>query len=132
MKLSTILVLFSLLAGSAAFAQTADDGQSPDAADLGDGQNPALAAMGAPEAAIATQLTYRSHTIAPGASAYTLEGNVCPVLTRMVSGACHPGYNDRVIIINQYPNVGANTWRCGFKNNNGSTRTVWVYTLCAQ
>ena len=128
MKLSTILVLFSLLAGSAAFAQTADDGQSPDAADLGDGQNPALAAMARPRAAIATQLTYRSHTIAPGASAYTLEGNVCPVPTKMVSGACHPGYNDRVIIINQYPNVGANTWRCGFKTTmaargpSGSTR----------
>ena len=131
MKLSTIFVLCSLLAGSSVFAQGADDGQNPNAAG-DDGQNPALAAMGAPEAAIATQLTYRSHSIAPNASAFSLEGDVCPAPTKMVSGACHPGYNDRVIIINQYPNVSSNTWRCGFKNNNASTRTVWVYTLCAQ
>jgi hypothetical protein len=80
----------------------------------------------------ATTLTYRSHSIAGGASAGNLEGSACPSGYTMVSGACHPGYNDRVVIINQYPNKSANTWRCGFKNNNSVSRTVWVYTLCGK
>jgi hypothetical protein len=79
-----------------------------------------------------TTLTYRSHSIAGGASAGNLEGNVCPASYTMVSGACHPGYNDRVIIINQFPNRFANTWRCGFRNQNSTSRTVWIYTLCAR
>jgi hypothetical protein len=80
----------------------------------------------------ATTLTYRSHSIAAGGSAGNLEGNACPATYTMISGSCHPGYNDRVIIINQYPNRTANTWRCGFKNNNTSSRTVWIYTLCGR
>jgi hypothetical protein len=50
----------------------------------------------------------------------------------MISGACHPFYNDRVTIINQFPNISANTWRCGFKNNTAFNVTVWIYTVCAQ
>ena len=92
---------------------------------LGGMESPAV------EASIsATTLTYRSHSLAAGASGGNLEGNACPVGYTMISGACHPGYDDNVIIINQYPNKSANTWRCGFKNNNASARTVWVYTLC--
>lgn len=79
-----------------------------------------------------TTLTFRSHQISAGASAGNLEGNACPGGYTMISGACHPGYNDRVIIINQFPNRFANTWRCGFKNNDSTTRTVWIYTLCGQ
>lgn len=126
-----MIVSCSLIAlASAASAQ--DDGQSQAAADAAsDGQNLA-AAEGAPQGAISTQLTFRSHSIGANTYANFLEGNACPAPTRMVSGACHPGYSDRVIITNQYPNVGANTWRCGFRNNNPSNRTVWIYTLCAQ
>ncbi len=79
-----------------------------------------------------TTLTYRSHSVAAGASAGNLEGNACPASYTMISGACHPGYNDRMVIINQYPNKGGNTWRCGFKNNNAAARTIWVYTLCGK
>ena len=50
----------------------------------------------------------------------------------MLSGACHPFYNDQVTIINQFPNQSANTWRCGFKNNTNTTQTVYIYTLCGQ
>ena len=78
-----------------------------------------------------TTLTVRSHQIGAGNSAGNLEGQSCAATDKMISGACHPFYNDRVIIINQWPNIGANTWRCGFKNNTNSTKTVWVYTLCA-
>ena len=94
---------------------------------------PGEAAAGAPQPSISsTTLTYRSHQIAAGGSSGNLEGNSCPATYTMISGACHPGYNDQVIIINQYPNRYLNTWRCGFSNNTGSTRTVWVYTLCAK
>ena len=79
-----------------------------------------------------TTLTYRSHSVAAGASANNLEGNACPSTYTMISGACHPGYNDRMVIINQYPNRSANTWRCGFKNNTSAARTVWIYTLCGK
>jgi hypothetical protein len=50
----------------------------------------------------------------------------------MIAGACHPFYNDQVPIINQFPNISLNTWRCGFKNNTAAPVTVWVYTLCGQ
>ena len=129
------LMALCLFAATAAHAQADSDGQNPgmtEAEISGDGQDMALGAMGTPEAAITTQLTYRSHTLAPFSSGSNLEGTACPAPTTMVSGACHPGYNDRVNIINQYPNVGANTWRCGFRNNNATSRTVWIYTLCAQ
>lgn len=122
----------AILAATAAYAQGAEEGQSLEAAGVVEGQEEALAAMGTPEAAISTQLTFQSHSIAANTSAFFLEGAACPGTTKMVSGACHPGFNDRVIIINQYPNVGANTWRCGFRNNNSVSRTVWIYTLCAQ
>ncbi len=79
-----------------------------------------------------TQLTFRSHNIGAGSSAGNLEGAACPADYKMLSGACHPSYNDRVIIINQFPNIPRNSWRCGFKNNTGSSRTVYVYTLCGR
>ena len=122
----------AVLAATAAFAQQAEEGQSLESAGVVEGQEEALAGMGTPEAAISTQLTFQSHSVAANTSAYFLEGAACPGTTTMVSGACHPGFNDRVIIINQFPNVGANTWRCGFRNNNNVSRTVWIYTLCAQ
>ena len=125
---SPIFALSLLLAAPVA----AQDGQDSMAmSEGGDGQSAAV--VGAEfEAAIATSLTWRSHSIGAGAQANSLEGNACTGGTRMVSGACHPGYSDRVVIVNQYPNIAANTWRCGFRNNTGSTRTVWIYTLCAQ
>ena len=79
-----------------------------------------------------TQLTARGHQLGPSASSGNLEGNACPAGFKMISGACHPGYTDQVIIINQFPNQPANTWRCGFANVSGSNRTVWIYTLCGQ
>jgi hypothetical protein len=79
-----------------------------------------------------TQLTFRSHQLNAGASLGNLEGNACPANFKMISGSCHPGYTDQVIIINQYPNSLANTWRCGFSNISSSNRTVWIYTLCGQ
>jgi hypothetical protein len=78
-----------------------------------------------------TSLTVRSYPIAAGASAGNLDGAACPATARMISGACHPFYNPAVPIINQYPNVGSNTWRCGFKNNTAASVTVYVYTVCA-
>ena len=92
---------------------------------------------GAPsvEAAVTftTFLTARSHAIAAGGTQGNLEGTSCGAAPRkMISGACHPFYNDRVTIINQFPNIAANTWRCGFKNNTAANVTVWIYTVCAQ
>jgi hypothetical protein len=89
------------------------------------------AATGQPATA-QTSVTAQSHQIAPGASAGNLEGAACQANAKMISGACHPFYNDQVPIINQFPNITGNTWRCGFRNNTGATRTVWVYTLCAE
>ena len=74
----------------------------------------------------------QSHQIGAFSSANFLEGSACPAPFTMISGACHPGFSDRVIITNQFPNVFANTWRCGFRNNEGTARTVWIYTLCGQ
>ena len=92
-----------------------------------------LAAQAAVQPSITdTTLTFQSHTIGANASAGNLEGSACPATYTMISGACHPGYNDRVVIINQFPNRTANTWRCGFQNNNTNSRTVWVYTLCGR
>jgi hypothetical protein len=79
-----------------------------------------------------TTLTARGHQIAAGASSGNLEGNACPATHKMISGACHPGYTDQVRIINQFPNIAANTWRCGFRNATGSTATAWIYTLCGR
>ena len=98
-------------------------------------QTPETLQPGAPglEAGIsATTLTFKSHQIGPGASAGNLEGDICPATYKMLSGACHPFYNDRVTIINQFPNIPLNTWRCGFKNNTGAAVTVWIYTLCGR
>ena len=119
-----------------AAAEPAVEGQDAAAAQSAacaavEGQDPVLAGTGF-EAAITTQLTTQSHTIAANSSQDFLEGASCPAPTRMVSGACHPGFTDRMVIINQFPNVFANTWRCGFRNNDSSNRTVWIYTLCAQ
>jgi hypothetical protein len=81
---------------------------------------------------LTTALTSRRHTVAAGASAPNLEGAACPAPAKMVSGACHPGYNDHVAMINQYPNLASNTWRCGFKNNTARSVAIWIYTLCAR
>jgi hypothetical protein len=79
-----------------------------------------------------TTLTFRNYSIGPFGSASTLEGASCPASSKMISGACHPLFNPQVAIINQFPNIPLNTWRCGFKNNTAATVTVFVYTLCAQ
>lgn len=97
------------------------------------GQDPAASGLDALAAALGnTQITSRSHTVPAGGSVFSAEGTACPAGTRMLSGACHPGFTDQMILINQFPNVSANTWRCGFKNNSSSSRTGWVYTLCAE
>lgn len=79
-----------------------------------------------------TQLTFKSYSVAAGASDGNLEGAACPANFKMLSGACHPSYNDHVTIINQFPDIPGNTWRCGFKNNTAASVTVWIYTLCGQ
>jgi hypothetical protein len=96
------------------------------------GGGPETGALSAQLSISQTSLTFQSHQIAAGASAGNLEGVFCPANTKMISGACHPSYNDRVAIINQFPNVTGNTWRCGFKNNTSSNVTGWIYTLCGQ
>ena len=136
MMLTRCFSALALLAclGSPALAQLDAAGQRPDdqgAEGMAMGQDPGLEAA-VLQPAIATQLTSRSHSIVPNSSAGNLEGTACPAPTKMISGACHPGYNDRVIIINQFPNISANTWRCGFRNNNNVERTVWIYTVCGQ
>jgi hypothetical protein len=87
---------------------------------------------GGPGTITATTLTYQSHPIGAGVAAGNLEGAACPPPYKMISGACHPFYNDRVTIINQFPNIAANTWRCGFKNNTTAAVTVYIDTLCGQ
>lgn len=87
---------------------------------------------GGPGTITATTLTAQSHPIAAGVAAGNLEGAACPAPYKMISGACHPFYNDHVTIINQFPNIAANTWRCGFKNNTAAAVTVYIYTLCGQ
>lgn len=81
---------------------------------------------------ISTTLAVKSHSVAAGVSAGNLEGAACPAGFKMLSGACHPSYNARVTIINQFPNIPANTWRCGFKNNTTAAVSVYIYTLCGQ
>jgi hypothetical protein len=99
----------------------------------GQGAAPASQEAAAPQPAIGTtQITSRSHSVGAGVSAGNLDGTACPANFTMLSGACHPGYNDRMAIINQFPNKAGNTWRCGFKNNTGSAASIWVYTLCGQ
>lgn len=79
-----------------------------------------------------TQLTVRSYTIGAAASAGNLEGAACAATDKMISGACHPFYNPDVPIINQYPNIAGNTWRCGFKNNTAASVSVYIYTVCTK
>lgn len=125
MRIICNVMISAAIAGAAApaAAQTADDAP---------GQEPLAAEMSALAAAVgATSLTARSHRVNPGGALYNGEGSACPANTRMVSGACHPGYSDQVRIVNQFPNVAGNTWRCGFSNMSGSSHTAWVYTLCA-
>jgi len=104
-------------------AEGAPGQQAPGAAGAGGSGGPGT---------VTTTLTYRSYPIAAGAAAGNLEGNACATPSKMVSGACHPFYNDHVTIINQFPNIPGNTWRCGFKNNTSASVTVYIYTLCAQ
>jgi len=95
------------------------------------GAGSAASGVGGP-GAFSTTLTARSHNIAANGSEGNLEGTACTAPAKMISGACHPGYNPNVVIINQFPNIGGNTWRCGFKNNTASAVSVWIYTVCAQ
>lgn len=68
--------------------------------------------------------------LANNAQIFGLESAPCPTGTRIISGACHPG-KAGVWIINQYPNLAANVWRCGFHNQSGGDATVYVYGVCA-
>ena len=111
---------------AAALALAAGPGMAQDVA----GQTPP-AEMEALAAAIgATSITWRSHVIPPGGQINSAEGATCGFSRKMLSGACHPGFDQRVRIVNQYPNIGADTWRCGFRNTATISRTAWVYTLC--
>ena len=119
-----------LLAGCAAFALLA--GPAP-AQDDETGQDPMTADLAAFAAAIGnTSITSRSHSVPPGGQINSAEGTACGFNRRMVSGACHPGFDQRVRIVNQFPNVSANAWRCGFRNAAPIPRTAWVYTLCTE
>jgi hypothetical protein len=102
------------------------------AAAVGGPAGPAVGGPGGPGTITATALTYQSYPIAAGVAAGNLEGAACAAPYKMISGACHPSYNDHVAIINQFPNIAGNTWRCGFKNNTTAAVTVYIYTLCGQ
>jgi hypothetical protein len=138
---SAIFAMIGLVSGTAlgqADGQSAAGAGSEAAAGVAPGQQPpgGAAAGGAaagvePLVSFTTSLTSRSYSIPAGGSQGNLEGNSCGT-RKMISGACHPFYNDRVTIINQFPNIAGNTWRCGFKNNTAATATVWIYTVCAQ
>jgi hypothetical protein len=139
-KLSiTLCVALAATLSMAAFAQdVAGQGASPDAAagatpgQVSGAGSGASGGGGGPGAVFNTTLTARSHTIAANGSEGNLEGTACTAPAKMISGACHPFYNPNVVIINQFPNIGANTWRCGFKNNTAASVSVWIYTVCAQ
>jgi hypothetical protein len=136
--LSAVLAMIGFASGTA-FAQ----GQSPTgagsevAAGTEPGQQPTSALGGVAAAAgptlvsFTTSLTYQSYSIPAGGSQGNLEGASCGT-AKMISGACHPFYNPSVTIINQFPDIGSNTWRCGFKNNTSATVSVYIYTVCAQ
>ena len=144
MKASTKLVgiaLASALSTASVAQQASPPGQAqPEAQASAAGAAPGQLAAGAagvggpggPGTITATTLTSQSHPVAAGAAAGNLEGAACPAPYKMISGACHPLYNDHVTIINQFPNIAANTWRCGFKNNTAAAVTVYIYTLCGQ
>jgi hypothetical protein len=107
-------------------------GQAHHGGEAEPGQAQGMEGMEVEAAIAATQVTSRSHTVAAGASAANLEGTACAANFKMIGGSCHPGYNDRVVIINQFPNIPGNTWRCGFKNNTTGSLNVWIYTVCGQ
>jgi hypothetical protein len=135
--ISTILAMIGLASGTAfgqAAGQSATGAGGEVAAGAEPGQQPTSAAGGAAAPALVpftTSLTFQSYSIPAGGSQGNLEGASCGT-RRMISGACHPFYNDRVTIINQFPNIAGNTWRCGFKNNTAVAATVFIYTVCAQ
>ena len=134
--LSTASVSTASVAQQASPPGQAQPEAQASAAGAAPGQHAAGAAgvggPGGPGTITATTLTYQSHPIAAGVAAGNLEGAACPAPYKMISGACHPLYNDHVTIINQFPNIAANTWRCGFKNNTTAAVTVYIYTLCGQ
>lgn len=137
-KLSiTLCVALAAVISTASLAQDAAGQVSPgEAAGGTPGQvmgvtGPASAA-GGPGAVFNTTLTSKSYNIAANGNEGNLEGAVCAAPAKMISGACHPYYNPNVVIINQYPNIAGNTWRCGFKNNTAAAVSVWIYTVCAQ
>jgi hypothetical protein len=80
------------------------------------------------------QTTYTTQTasIPAGGSMDSIEGMACPAGYTVISGGCHPGYNPNVYLRNNFPNLTANTWRCGFGNTGGSAATVYVYTTCGR
>jgi hypothetical protein len=136
--ISATLAMIGFASGTA-FGQTAGQtptGASSEVAAGGEpGQQPTSAAGGVAAAPalvpFTTSLTFQSYSIPAGGSQGSLEGASCGT-RKMISGACHPFFNDKVTIINQFPNIAGNTWRCGFKNNTAAAATVYVYTLCAQ
>ncbi|MFO1050307.1 MAG: hypothetical protein U1E52_20695 [Geminicoccaceae bacterium] len=121
LSLSATVVMATLLAQTDAARAGGVAGQAGPNSDV-----PAVGSAVAPT----TSLTTKSYTIGPKGSQGNLEGAVCPGVSRVISGACHPFYNPKVAIINQFPNLSLNTWRCGFKNNTTATVTVYIYTVC--
>src|SRR3954451_15817156 len=106
MKASTRLVgiaLASVLSTASVAQQASPPGQAqPEAQAATAGAAPGQLAAGAagvggpggPGTITATTLTYQSHPIAAGVAAGNLEGAACPAPYKMISGACHPLYND--------------------------------------
>jgi hypothetical protein len=142
MKKSTKLLAVAFASAFSTTALAQDAGQASDTGVAGAAAVPGQVVGGAaggaggpgggPGTVPTTSLTFRSYPIAAGASAGNLEGAACTAPAKMLSGACHPFYNDKVAIINQFPDIPGNTWRCGFKNNTAASVTVWIYTLCGQ
>lgn len=135
-KLSiTLCVALAAAISTAALAQDAGQGGPADVTGAAPGQvsgtGSAASGVGGP-GAFSTTLTSRSYNIAANGSEGNLEGTACTAPAKMISGACHPFYNPNVVIINQFPNIAGNTWRCGFKNNTAAAVSVWIYTVCAQ
>ena len=134
--ISLIGIALASAISTASLAQDAGQGAPADVQGAGAAPGQVAGASAAGVAggpgALSTTLTYKSYTIAAGGSSGNLEGAACTAPAKMISGACHPLYNDHVAIINQFPNIPANTWRCGFKNNTAGTVTVYIYTVCAQ
>jgi hypothetical protein len=74
-------------------------------------------------------LVTTSMSIGAGSEMFSVEA-ACPAGRQIFTGSCHPGGVTTNVIINQYPNLDANAWRCGFRNTGGAASTVYTYAVC--